>query len=276
MLKNSPQETGNPIIQKNSIYVWNGYLLFSRRGLTTEFHAHYAASIVITLDDPFVIETDKIRQSYSAALITSNAYHRTIAAENGKLIVILIDPETFEYESIMSGGTADSIIELDYKNFIHLKEPLSRVYDGISCDDAWKLFEEVLIIFNNSISYKHKIKRDKRVEKIAEILKTELPESIRIDDLSRAVSISGDRIIRLFKEQMGIPLRRYLLWTRLVRAGILLKNGHTLTSAAHDAGFSDSAHMSRTFKENFGFTPSFFFGKKRNIDFHFCDEIISL
>jgi AraC-like DNA-binding protein len=32
--------------------------------------------------------------------------------------------------------------------------------------------------------------------------------------------------------------------------------GVSLTTAAHEAGFADSAHLSRTFKRMFGMTPS--------------------
>jgi AraC-like DNA-binding protein len=35
-----------------------------------------------------------------------------------------------------------------------------------------------------------------------------------------------------------------------------LAQGHSLTQAAHDAGFASSAHLSTTFKTMFGLTPS--------------------
>ena len=55
---------------------------------------------------------------------------------------------------------------------------------------------------------------------------------------------------------MGIPLRRYLLWLRLIEGIKVALKGISLTAVAHEVGFSDSAHFSRSFKEMFGLTPS--------------------
>lgn len=62
--------------------------------------------------------------------------------------------------------------------------------------------------------------------------------------------------MHLFKEQVGIPIRRYILWTRLQVSVQHVLQGETLTQAAHSAGFADSAHFSRTFSDMFGIRPS--------------------
>jgi AraC-like DNA-binding protein len=53
-----------------------------------------------------------------------------------------------------------------------------------------------------------------------------------------------------------MPLRTYLLWRRLLHVWALLMDGETLSSAAHAAGFADSAHLSRTSRTMFGLPPS--------------------
>ncbi|TGL76672.1 helix-turn-helix domain-containing protein, partial [Leptospira yasudae] len=58
---------------------------------------------------------------------------------------------------------------------------------------------------------------------------------------------------------------------RILEAAKLLKDGKSITEAAHAAGFSDSAHFTRTFKENFGFVPSLFFGHLKSIELRFCE-----
>jgi len=42
------------------------------------------------------------------------------------------------------------------------------------------------------------------------------------------------------------------LWLRLMRAVERFAAGASLTDAAHEAGFADSAHLSRTFRRMFG------------------------
>ncbi|WP_232318998.1 MULTISPECIES: helix-turn-helix domain-containing protein [unclassified Rhodococcus (in: high G+C Gram-positive bacteria)] len=53
---------------------------------------------------------------------------------------------------------------------------------------------------------------------------------------------------------------------RLRRAAEHVAGGTNLTQAAVGAGFSDSAHLSRAFKANFGLNPSVLFGMKLNRD----------
>jgi transcriptional regulator GlxA family with amidase domain len=55
---------------------------------------------------------------------------------------------------------------------------------------------------------------------------------------------------------VGIPLRPYLAWLRVQRAAIDIVCGNSLGEAALAAGFSDAAHMSRTFRRMLGIAPS--------------------
>ena len=57
-------------------------------------------------------------------------------------------------------------------------------------------------------------------------------------------------------EETGLPFRRWILWRRLMRSVERMATGETLTSAALQAGFSDSAHFSRTFLRMFGVQAS--------------------
>jgi AraC-like DNA-binding protein len=66
------------------------------------------------------------------------------------------------------------------------------------------------------------------------------------------VFLSPDRLRHLFVEQTGLAFKTYMLWRRLIRALEVYAAGKPLTEAAHDAGFSDSAHFSRVFKRYFG------------------------
>jgi AraC family transcriptional regulator len=45
-----------------------------------------------------------------------------------------------------------------------------------------------------------------------------------------------------------------------------------LTTAAHEAGFADSAHLSRTFRDTFGLAPSRIFKRSQFIQVFFCFE----
>ena len=65
-----------------------------------------------------------------------------------------------------------------------------------------------------------------------------------------------ERLQHLFRDQVGVPIRRYLLWHRYLTALSLLADGASVTRAAHAAGFADSAHLTRTAVRMNGFTPT--------------------
>ncbi|MDP1616573.1 helix-turn-helix domain-containing protein [Phenylobacterium sp.] len=67
-----------------------------------------------------------------------------------------------------------------------------------------------------------------------------------------SAGLSAERYRHLFVETVGLPFRRYVLWRRLQRAFRTLEAGGDVTSAAHDAGFADSAHFARTLRAMLG------------------------
>jgi AraC-like DNA-binding protein len=89
-----------------------------------------------------------------------------------------------------------------------------------------------------------------------------LRETLGISDdfsLKALAGISGlsqSRFMHVFTESTGVPLRPYVLWLRLQRACCDLMAGASVTVAAHSAGFSDAAHLTRTFRRMLGMTPT--------------------
>ncbi|MFI2476231.1 helix-turn-helix transcriptional regulator [Nocardia xishanensis] len=97
---------------------------------------------------------------------------------------------------------------------------------------------------------------------VAEVLRL-LPERIsagpvRLAELARAVHLSESRLAHVFSAELGLPFRPYLRWLRMQRAAELLVAGHSLTEVAHQAGFADSAHLTRVCRSMFGAPPSDF------------------
>ncbi len=69
------------------------------------------------------------------------------------------------------------------------------------------------------------------------------------------VFLSPSRFAHLFKQQMGLPFSRYMLWRKLTRAMLLIGSEGTIAAAAHAADFADAAHLTRTFSEMVGMAP---------------------
>ncbi len=73
--------------------------------------------------------------------------------------------------------------------------------------------------------------------------------------LAHALHLSQSRATHLFRDEIGVPIRSFLLWSKLRRAFTGIAQGLSLTEAAHHGGFADSAHFSRTCARMFGASP---------------------
>jgi len=105
-------------------------------------------------------------------------------------------------------------------------------------------------------------RRPVRIHPGVSLVLRHLREKLGISDdfsLKTLAGISGlsqSRFMHVFTESMGTPLRPYVLWLRLQRACCDLMAGASVTVAAHSAGFSDAAHLTRTFRRMLGMTPT--------------------
>ncbi len=96
---------------------------------------------------------------------------------------------------------------------------------------------------------------DTLIRRILQQLPRPLPEKLSIAELAHASNLSPSRFQHRFARHTGMAVRPYLRWLRLLTAMSGIARGDSLTHAAVDAGFSDAAHFSRTFRRHFGFSP---------------------
>ena len=95
---------------------------------------------------------------------------------------------------------------------------------------------------------------NRALKSIPERLGTSTDVSLKA--LAAIAGLSPSRFMHIFTESVGVPLRSYILNLRLQRACSELLAGATVTSAACNAGFSDAAHLNRTFRRRLGMTPT--------------------
>jgi AraC family transcriptional regulator len=104
-------------------------------------------------------------------------------------------------------------------------------------------------------------KVDARVTRALELIRQREDSRVPLSDVAAQVFLSPSRFAHLFVKEMGLPFRRYVLWRKLTRAMQLISRGTLLSTAAHASGFSDSAHMTRTFHQMFGMNPKALLGR---------------
>lgn len=76
------------------------------------------------------------------------------------------------------------------------------------------------------------------------------------DELAQRLGVERTRALRLFRAATGQGFREFKRWSAMQYAAQQMKQGALVRTAAMDAGFADTAHLSRAFRETFGLTPS--------------------
>lgn len=97
---------------------------------------------------------------------------------------------------------------------------------------------------------------DERVKEVISIIESNIDQNISIEVLARKVNLSVPHLVKIFKAQTGVPIRRYRLWHRLFVASVLMSKTDNLTTAALNAGFSDASHFLHTFQNMLGMKAS--------------------
>jgi AraC-like DNA-binding protein len=88
------------------------------------------------------------------------------------------------------------------------------------------------------------------------LLQQRFREPLRLEDVARALYVSTYHLCRVFKEETGMSIHRYLNQLRLRQALKELAHGDTaLAALANDLGFCCQSHFTRAFRKEFGVPP---------------------
>ncbi len=234
-------------------------------------HRHYSLQIGIGLNQPFKLHFDNRWNKCRVALVGPNQMHQ-LDGRGDWQAVLLLDPEADAARRLVNEYLQDRPVKAINISFPEeILHSLGMLVSAKhSCRDAHELCTSVVDTLTPTSVPNPQKKIPLKILKVMDYL-NQLPEKkVSIKEISDQIHLSESRIIHLFKEHTGIPIRRYLLWLRLIEAIKEVFNGASFTTAAHAVGFSDSAHLSRTFKQMFGMTLSELFKNNQFIQAISC------
>ncbi|WP_438463219.1 helix-turn-helix domain-containing protein [Marinomonas sp. PE14-40] len=270
-----------PKLEKNLLFKSLNSLLIITQDIEANTHSHHALQVTFSMSDAFTLGVEKgqsarVSEFYHGVIIGADIEH-SIKAETGPFVTLLLDPELHQAKHILGHHQTTGIMAIDddllqqLRQFIQL---LMSEHEDVIKAKITKPIEQLMTILTQSDCEQA---LEPRIETLIQYIAQTEFKSANIDELAQAVNLSTGRLSHLFKEEVGIPIRRYLLWQRLLDACFYaslhahdeidceMKNDMSLTQAAHQAGFTDSAHFSRTFKTMFGLHPSNFIKKSHMI-----------
>lgn len=215
----------------------------------TEMHAHHAFQLTFSLGGSFTFSVENSAVPGPFAIVAPDTLHAFEA--RGLVSHLFVEPESRAgrtLEQLMQGRPAATMTAAQVQDSPDL---ILAAFHSAQ-DPRSALREAGTKITDRIAGHARVAEPDRRVRQIIKWANENMDQSLGIDEAARSVGLSTSRASHLFVEETGLPFRTYVLWLRLVRAVDARVAGGTLTEAAQEAGFSDSAHLSRTFKRMFG------------------------
>lgn len=98
---------------------------------------------------------------------------------------------------------------------------------------------------------------DRRVRQAALLMEQALDAPLPVEKLARRLGLSRRQLERIFRTEAGMSPSAFLAELRLGHADWLIRRGDlTFTRISEICGFSDSSHLSRSYRARFGLSPT--------------------
>ncbi|WP_417504907.1 AraC family ligand binding domain-containing protein [Marinomonas gallaica] len=190
---------------------------------------------------------------------------RSMAHSSYHSHVFSIEPEWFDHflsESNIRSGLGFKSIVLNDSNVFTL---LRRTHLALRSGELSQLAQDCLPYesFSAVVSKYGQTKRleERRIgrvtlEMLRDFLMAHLADSVHLHQLAELCQLTPTQFQRHFKASVGMTPYAWFTRLRLEQAMKLLKTNLSSTEVAHQVGFYDQAHFSKSFKHTFGLTPS--------------------
>lgn len=220
-------------------------IVFEGRLGALKQHSHAVLALLVGLERPFRLTTGAGAVSCAVASVPASVLH-VLDFHGARTLVVYVEPHDAHYAAFHRGaaGACPTLTRLDRS----WDRALSRWSKERDVHPLLELARTTFGAPNARI--------DRRVGRLAGCFSRGELLDAPISALAARARLSPSRLVHLLKDELGVGVRRLKQHYRLKLVALATLRGQTLTAAAHDAGFADSAHLSRTFSETFGLNPS--------------------
>lgn len=236
-------------------YLWDGgFLAVGRSDGVVAPHSHHAVQIALALESTLRVQgAGEDWRDVRGAIVLPDVTH-SFDGCGSTIAMLFVDPECSEARWLRDSLKAP-ITEVPDGRMELCVPPLRKFHDAPL--EAMAVGELINRTIRNLCAGAPPARTlDPRVTRALDFIRQSDTARLSLEEVAAAVFLSPSRFAHLFSQHLGIPFRRYLLWRKLNRAMVAIGAGRTLTAAAHQAGFADSAHLTRTFHQMFGTPPS--------------------
>ena len=195
----------------------------------------------------------------SRSLLIPSGTEVTINAHGSKMAQCFLDDVGLDYARLIPRMRAAARAPNGRQLYSHIRceadiiEHAGYLLDSRpSNEEAFELFEHWI----GSLSVDSSKITDKRIARAVNLIKANYTENLSVEKVAADVGLSVPRLSQLFKQVVGMPIRRFRLWYRVFATAAKIGHGYSLTEAALACGFADYPQLCRVFKELTGARPA--------------------
>jgi AraC-like DNA-binding protein len=230
--------------------VWPAAMIVWGPAFTSARHNHHCVQLLMAMDGTLLVRSGPNEKwiKCRAVLVRPDASHEVDARDTTILLIAFVDAES-ELGAALAQRIDGGISPVPATQVARWRAALGPRLSKARVE-RW--------VKKELLNGQRPVKIHPRVKRVLKYLRERLGSAadVSLKSLAQVSGLSPSRFMHVFTESVGVPLRPYILWLRLQRASCELMAGASMTAAAHNAGFSDAAHMTRTFRRMLGTTPS--------------------
>lgn len=232
----------------NEIYLAKNHLMIKTEYSDPEIHRHSAAHIVLSLNGPVCFKIGARELTGQGALIPSDIPH-TVCGGTASLLLFMFDETTSVAQNIWKSRLIEESKVHDmiawYQNMQQSSDPaatyptfLHKVLQDFSMPDTLQAT------------------KDMRIRDAYTYIDGHIGSDLTVAAVAAHIGLSESRFSHLFRQEAGMSAANYCVFRKLYFTYLGLMKGKNITTAALDAGFSDSSHFAATNKRMFGISPT--------------------
>lgn len=239
------------------VYFWQGASLWIGRGSgRSQWHAHHAHQISLPFEGTCLFRSDENGgwTEFKGGFVHSERHHQ-FEMDDMAIAQLFVEPETAEGRALGRRFADADVSPLPESERVAMTGMLRAAYvSGVEDSDVVLAARSAISVLAGASTTASAV--DARIVKALEFIRSRIRGSIKLADAAATATLSPSRFRHLFVQETGAAFRPYVLWLRLNVAIECSMAGGSWTEAAHEAGFADSAHLTRTFRRMFGMNPA--------------------
>lgn len=236
-------------------YLWEGgFLLIASAKGVVPAHSHHAIQVVIAVDGSIAIAGDDGQWHHCKGMIVRPDVSHSFDCNGALGAMVFVDPESNAGAWLTGAHKQDITIVPEGPLASPAAELRAFIEKPFDCMDVGALIHHCIQSLTPRPAPARRL--DERVSKVIDAIRTSDDLRMSLDHGAELAFLSPSRFAHLFKEQLGLPFSRYMLWRKLTRAMVAIGANQTIADAAQAADFADAAHLTRTFNQMFGMAPS--------------------